>query len=229
MPHTHSAIRTPRRSWLAQALCLALLAGLLAPVATAPAAPQPSIVPKRWQLDFRPGDLRLATLDVEVTETDRFGTERTVTQPRAYLYFTYEVVNNAGEALLFAPSFELATEEGEVRRSGRNVPPEVVVTLLDRLNNPFLEDEISVIRQLEQGVENAREGLVVWPANELKADDIKIFAKGFSGETKRLARPDTGEEVTLHKVMMLRYETPGDLLAYSNRPIPRAQEQWILR
>lgn len=216
---------------LVPGVLLALLGVLavLTPATTLIAAPQPEIVPKRWQLDFRPGDVRLATLDVEMSVRTPDGGTETVVQPRTFLYFTYEVVNNSGEAMLFAPSFELATAEGEVLRSGRGVPPAVVNELLNRLRNEFLEDEIQVIRTLEQGVENAREGLVVWPAEELKTDELKVFAKGFSGETKRIARPDTGEEVTLHKVMMLRYETPGDLLEFGSRPIPLAQQQWILR
>jgi len=193
------------------------------------AAPEPSIVPKRWQLDFRPGDLRLATFDIETVRRSPDGRSVTSSEPRTFAYLTYEVVNNSGEDLLFAPSFALATAEGEVVRSGRGVPSEVVSRLMEKRENPFLEDEISVIRTLEQGVENAREGLVVWPADELKTDEIKIFAKGFSGETKRLTRPDTGEEVTLYKVMMLRYETPGDLASYGTRPIPRAEDRWILR
>ena len=208
---------------------LGLLISAAAITAPAAAAPEPSIVPSRWQLDFRPGDLRLITLDVEVPVEYADGTVGTDTQPRSYLYFTYEVVNNTGENLLFAPSFELATEENRVLRSGRNVPSEVLSTLLDRLENPFLEDEISVIRTLEQGVEFAREGLVVWPAETLKADDLKIFAKGFSGETKTITRPDTGENVTLYKVMMLRYETPGDVAAAGNRPLELAETRWILR
>jgi hypothetical protein len=201
----------------------------LAPAPAAMGAPEPSIVPSRWQLDFRPGDLRLAVMDVETTRRGPGGETYTTTQPKAFLYLTYEVVNNSGEDLLFAPSFELATEEGEILRSGRNVPTEVVRGLLERLENPFLEDEISVIRTLEQGVENAREGLVVWPAEDLKTDEIKIFARGFSGETKRIVRPDTGEEVTLYKEMMLRHATPGDLATYRNRPIPRVESRWILR
>jgi len=216
----------------AATLALAVLtagAGLLASAPPALAAPQPSVVPKRWQLDFRPGDLRLITMDVEVPREQADGSVEMVEEPRSYLYFTYTVVNNSGEDLLFAPSFELATEEGDVHRSGRDVPSEVVAELLDRLENPFLEDEISVIRTLEQGVENARDGLVVWPADELKTDELKVFAKGFSGETKRIQNPATGEEVTLYKEMMLRYETPGDLAAFGARPIPPAESRWILR
>ena len=225
--------RTTRSRALTRALAAGLVAALLAPPflapPKAPAAPEPSIVPKRWQLDFRPGPLRLAVMPVETSRTSPDGRVTTSLEPRSFLYLTYEVVNNSGEDLLFAPSFELATEEGQVIRSGRGVPTEVVAELLKRLENGFLEDEISVIRTLEQGVENAREGLVVWPADDLKTDELKVFARGFSGETKRVARPDTGEEVTLYKAMMLRYETPGDLAVFGSRPIPRAESRWILR
>jgi len=204
---------------------------LLAGPASAPVlgAPEPSVVPSRWQLDFRPGELHVATYDVEIPVIDPDGTVTNTIQPRTYLYFTYEVVNTTGENLLFAPSFELATEETGVIRSGRGVPSSVVTRLLEDLKNPYLEDEISVIRTLEQGIEYAREGLVVWPAETLKSDEIKIFAKGFSGETKSITRPDTGEKVTLYKVMMLRYETPGDVAAFGPRPIPLAESRWILR
>jgi len=213
----------------ALAAAIAATVALAAPAPAVLAAPEPSIVPSRWQLDFRPGDLRLAVLEVEITRTGSDGRTYTAFEPRAFLYMTYEVVNNTGEDRLFAPSFGLATEEGTMRRSGRDVPADVVGELLSRLEKPFLEDEISVIRTLGQGVENAREGLVVWAADGLKADEITVFARGFSGETKRYARPDTGEEVTLYKEMMLRHSTPGDLATYGRRPLPRVESRWILR
>jgi len=196
-------------------MALAALVGAGA-VAQTLAAPEPSPVPRRWQLDVRPGELRAT-----VVETEKDG-------PRAYLYLTYFVMNPTQEDVFFAPTFELATDEGDLVRSGRGVPREVVLELLRRLENPLLEDEVRVIRMLGQGEENAREGLVVWPLETLKADEIRIFAAGFSGETRTIRRPDTGEEVTLRKTLMLRYATPG-FIPTDNTPLTRVERRWIMR
>lgn len=181
------------------------------------AAPQPDPVPRRWQLDIKPGPLRLAVLDVE-------GVGR-----KAFFYFTYYVENNTGEDLLFAPSFQLATDDGTLINSGANVPSSVTRTILERLRNPFLLDQISAVGLLLQGEENAREGLVIWPAENLEVDEILIFAAGFSGETKTFIRPDTGEPVLLRKALMLRHETPGDIVALRDRPLDRVERRWIMR
>lgn len=181
------------------------------------AAPQPEPIPRRWQLEFEPGALRLAMIPTESGAI------------QAYYYLTYYVENNTGQDLIFAPSFELATDDGEIRRSGIGVPASVTKQLLERLRNPFLLDQISAVGLLLQGEENAREALVVWPADNLEVDEILIFAAGFSGETTTLTRPDTGEPVLLRKTMMLRYETPGALTGLGDRPIQRAEQRWIMR
>ena len=218
-----SALITPRLAILPRRLIAAvglLIAGAVAvSVATtvSQAAPEPAPVPKRWQLDLRPGPLRLAIVDV-----DGLG-------PRAYFYLTYTVVNNSGQDLQFAPSFELATDDGELVRSGRDVPSEVVQELQRRLKNDLLEDEIRIMGSLLQGEEHGKEGLVVWPAQSLKVDEIVVYAAGFSGETRRIPRPDSGEEVTLRKVMMLRHASPGELTGRGAEPFERTVERWILR
>lgn len=197
----------------------AVFAVSLAAVVATPAiaAPQPDPVPRRWQLDVRPGPARLAILETEDGST------------RAFVYFTYYVENNTGQDLLFAPSFSLATEQGDIRSSGVGVPTAVTQRLLENLRNPFLKDQISAVGLLLQGEEHAREGLVVWPIENLEIDEIIIFAAGFSGETKTIARPDTGEPVLLRKSLMLRHDTPGSLTALGERPMIRAESRWIMR
>lgn len=179
---TPTTRRAGLRALTAGLLALPVLApGLLATAIpaspAAAAAPEPNPVPRRWQLDVAVGPLRLAT--VETPEHGR----------RDYLYTFYKVVNNSGEDLLFAPMFELATDEGHLIRSGRGVPAAVTQELLRRLENPFLQDQISIIGVLLQGEENAKEGLVIWPAEGLKVDELSIYAAGFSGETVTLEIP----------------------------------------
>ncbi len=197
-------------------LLLAALATIVA-IPASVAAPQPAPIPERWQLDLRPGPLRVIALD-----TDGKGF-------RTYFYFVYDVVNNSGEDLQFAPSFELATDEGDLIRSGRNVPEGVVRELQRRLKNPLLMDEINVLGPLLQGEEHGREGLVIWPAEDLEVDEIVLFAKGFSGETRTVKRPDTGKEVILRKTMMIVHETPGDITGFGDSPLTRTEVRWILR
>lgn len=211
-------------------LTLALAAGVaaLAPMSVtsprATAAPEPSPVPLRWQLDLEPGPLKIAFLNVPEVG------------PRAYLYMTYKVVNNTGGDMYFAPTFELSNDEGDLLRAGRDVPTEVNRLLLEQLKNPFLKDQTDAIGALRQGEENAREGLVVWPAQTLKADRVTVYCIGFSGETKRVTAPaegsdegKAGEEVVLRKTLMLIHTTPGELTGADRRALARTETRWILR
>ncbi|MEM8757338.1 MAG: hypothetical protein AAGF47_06110 [Planctomycetota bacterium] len=178
-------------------------------------------MPQRWQLDLDVGPLRLAVIDVEGIG------------PQPYWYLTYRVTNNSGRDLQFAPVFDLTTESGEVIRAGVGVPRSVRENLLGLLDDPLLEDQISIIGVLLQGRENAKDGLVIWPAGELSGDEMAVYAGGFSGETQRVEfkDPETGEPVTLtfRKTYMIRYDTPGSLLGRGSRPVEVATERWIMR
>ncbi len=206
--------RLPRRAVLAF-LALAVAFAIVAQP-TVMAAPEPEPIPRRWQLRVEPGDLRIATVE-------------TASGPRAYLYMTFKVINASGEDRDFAPSFELATDTGTIRRSGRDVPREVTETLLSKIGSPLVTDETGVQGRLLQGPENAREALVIWPADDLQASEYNVYLIGFSGETKAISRPDTGQSVILRKTLMLRHEGTGRLDPTSGRPLPRVQERWILR
>jgi len=181
------------------------------------AAPEPEAVPRRWELKLDAGPLRVLT--AEVKDKGR----------RTFFAFTYEVTNNSGQDIYFAPNFELVTDKGEMLRSGRGVPREVIDEILASLGNPELLDEIRIQDNLLQGPENARSGLVVWPCNDLKCDEVTIYAAGFSGESKTVRRPDNGEEVVLRKTRMLRHIVRGELDAASWQELERTEDRWILR
>lgn len=204
------ALHVVARTWL---VGLAALMGL----AMAGMAPEPDPVPRRWQLDIEVGALRIASVDVPNVG------------PRNYFYLTYKVVNNTGEDLLFAPGFELATDEGELLRSGRDVPVDVTREIMGRLDNSLIEDQISIIGQILQGEEHAKEGLVVWPANDLTIDEIRVYATGFSGETKVVVAPMSKRQIVLRKTLNLRYAVTGSLEQRRGKPIDLAERRWILR
>ncbi len=222
----------------AMTLGLALVAGSawlpsgvpLGPISASAMFPQPDPVPRRWQLDLQPGPLRAAVVDTPIRQADG----SVLVEPRAYVYFTYTVTNYSGRDLLFAPVFEMATDEGRLQRAGRGVPFEVTGELLRRLDNPFLVDQVDMLGVLQQGEENAREGLVVWPLEKLDIGQIVIYAAGFSGENEvlRWTDPETGEArvINLRKTYEMRFATPGNIDPASSRPFGLAERpRWIMR
>lgn len=215
-------VRTGRPAHRAARAALAAIGlGLAASAGAVRAAPEPSPVPIRWEFDLHVGPLRLATVDVG-------------DGPRTYLYLTYRVENNTGEDRNFFPSFELSTEEARVLRAGAGVPAAVTREIIRRLGNPLLQDPIDILGLLLQGEENARDGIAIWPIDNLRVDRIHIYAAGFSGEIRRVEAPDpeTGQmrQYVLRKTLWLRYATPGELLGRGSDPIPPSHRpQWIMR
>lgn len=210
------ACKAPRRL-LAASLCLALLGGGMA-------APEPDPVPRRWQLDVEVGPLRVMNV------ADDLGASR------LYFYLTYTVSNNSGQDLLFAPMLELATDEGDLLRAGRDVPLSVTRQIQQALENPLLEDQVRISDTLLQGEENAKDGLAVWPVPDLNVDEIKVYFAGLSGEFATIEVPVTGASgektrIVFRKVLMLRYEVPGTLNPAAEPVLlpvsPRGQ--WIMR
>lgn len=196
-------------------VCLGLLFG-----AALMAAPEPDPVPNRWELDLEVGPLRVANVPTE----DGL---------QAFYFLTYTVTNHAGEDLLFAPSWELATDAGEILPAGRDVPREVTLALLNRFDNPLLEDQLTILGRLLQGRENAKEGLVVWPANDLTVDEVNVYAAGFSGEFKmyQVEQPDGSmERYVLRKTFNLRYGVGGELAPEQNEELRLVERpRWIMR
>lgn len=176
--------------------------------------PKPAPVPYRWELEFEPGQLRLYN--------DPGGAG-------AFWYFTYTVTNRSGDDQLWAPKFVLFTDTGDIVESGRDVPGRVTEDLLNMLGNELLEDQNEAIGDLLQGRENAREGLVVWRANRLDANQISMFIAGISGETARVKNPTNEQEIILRKTLQRDYLIPGSAADRGSRPVDLVAEQWVLR
>jgi hypothetical protein len=194
-------------------LPLAALAALVLAGAVC-AFPEPAFVPYRWELDFQPGYLRLYVDPVDDT---------------AWWYFTYKVVNGTGEDQLWAPSFVLFTDAGEILTSGRDVPSHIEEDIRSLIGNKLMETQNEAIGEIFQGPEHAREGLVVWPARETDVNELSLFIAGISGETARIANPLTGEELILRKTLQRDYLIRGDALSRGSQPIELLRERWILR
>lgn len=200
---------------------IAFLVLAIAGILSCALAPEPDPIPTRWQLDLRPGELRLVSLSTGDTG------------PRAYAFLTYRVVNNTGQDLPFVPAFDMANDLGTVVRSGQNVPSEITAQVLALIDNEFVQDQIGILGTLQQGPENAKDGVVIWPVTDLLTDTLTVYAAGFSGETKPvlITDPATGEKVrkTLRKVRRLQYTTPGNLVLDQSKPMEIAIDDWVMR
>jgi hypothetical protein len=156
-----------------------------------------------WELDFRPGPLRLYT--------DANG--------EAYWYFTYKVVNRTGKERMWAPRFEFFSDKGEIKASGRSVPTEVTRAVLDLLKNPLLEDQNQIIGELRIGEENAKDGVVIWPAKDLAVTEFTIFVTGASGKIRKVPDPRTGNPLVERWTLRFNYLVPGDPVARGSTPV----------
>jgi hypothetical protein len=92
----------------------------------------------------------------------------------AYWYFTYTVTNRTGKDQLWAPSMVLFTDTGEILQAGRDVPTQITESLLKLLGNTLMQDQNDVIGDILQGKENAKEGLVIWPARNTKVNELSL-------------------------------------------------------
>ena len=193
------------------AVAVASLAG------TVGLAPEPDAVPRRWQLDVTFSPLRIFSADIEGKGA------------KSFFYLTYQVSNNSGKDVLFAPSFDLVTGDKPIR-SGRDVPGEVTKSIMNRSQNPLIQDQISILGNILQGTENAKAGVVVWLADNLQPDRMVVYAAGFSGETASVKPPaGVGEPILLRKTKMLRYEIKGELVGQGESPIVTVEDRWIMR
>jgi hypothetical protein len=210
-----------RRSFFRMAGAFTIAAAALTGIGSAIGmGPEPDPIPKKWELTVDPGELRYASVD------DGNGA-------KGYFYFTYTVTNATGKDMLFTPSFDMTNEKGDVVRSGRDVPAAVTKSLLDRLDNRFLEDQISIVGMLLQGEGNAKDGLVVWPATTLRFSEMTIYGSGFSGETKTIESKDakTGKTVktTLRKTLSLKYQPTGEVRDQGSKPFELIEKRWVMR
>ncbi|MBL4808595.1 MAG: hypothetical protein JKY43_00870 [Phycisphaerales bacterium] len=186
---------------------------------TAIAAPEPSPVATTWEFTFDRGPLRLAWVETEQGN-------------KPYFFLTYNITNFSGDDLLFAPDVSLMTDNITVIKSGRNVPTAVTNAILEELDNPLIESQIDIVSTVLQGPEHARDGVLIWPAEQLDVDEVSIFFAGLSGEFESYVvgrETDNPRRYTLRKTLMLRFATPGNFGEQGARPFELAEKRWVMR
>ena len=185
---------------------------------TANAQPEPALVSESWELEFRYDDPKIIRVRVPGE-----------TRPKLYWYIKYSVANNTGAERLFIPDVLVYTDKGDLQIAGKGVLPEVFESIRDYLRNPLLESPITVVGQLRQGQDNARDSVFIWPVPKHDVDSYRIFIGGLSGETHVVLDPKTEKRYLLRKTLMVDYKTPGDSSHAENKPVRKQKEVWILR
>lgn len=180
-------------------------------------APQPDGLARRWLLDTTFGPLRVLSVE-------------TSSGPRAFYYMTFKAVNNTGRDQVLAPTFDLVDGEGNITKAGKDVPAEATAAAIARLNNPLLQDAVSVIGPIGTGAENAKEGVVVFACEDLTPGAIKVYAAGFSGETAAVKPPQKDARlVILRRTRELKFADPGDLSGRRDLPLELVDQGWVMR
>jgi hypothetical protein len=208
-----------QKSWLIPRVALvALLLGwaALAGGPSAHAFPEPSSAPRDWHFDFTHSQPQPIAI-------------RTAEGIRWFWYMSYKVVNNTGQDRLFIPEIVMASDQGDILPSGKNVPAGVFDAVKTRLGNRLLQNPIRVVGRLLQGEDNARESVAIWPAFDHDVDEVSIFVSGIDGETQVIQNPLTGDGVTVVKTLMVRYGMPGTGGSPQRQSIVPRGETWVMR
>ena len=190
-------------------------AGSLSLASRAFAAPEPSIVPVSWELNFRHGDLqRLVTSVNGKSET--------------FWYMRYTVINNSNQDVLFTPDFQLSTDTGQVQSAFKDVPSSVVTQIKSMYKNTQLLGPNEILGKLLQGEDNAKDGVIVFSNIDPEARDYQIFIAGLSGETAQVDNPLTHQAAVLQKTLILDYLIPGQAIGIQPQPKLKAVK-WVMK
>ncbi|MCP4593788.1 MAG: hypothetical protein GY842_23900 [bacterium] len=217
------------RSTMKRRIPSAVLAVSLA-AATAMAAPEPSMAPKSWELEFRFHDpARIAvTLPGD-------------TRPTTFWYMIYTVTNRTDREVDFYPQFDLVTDGLRVFRSGDEVSPSVFDAIRRRHHkqHPFLFEPLKASGKLLRGTDNSRTSVAIFRQFDAEASHFTIYAAGLSGEVTRVANPAfDGQKprtngntpfFTLRKTLAIEYDIPGDLVSRKRAAPIRAGRRWVMR
>jgi hypothetical protein len=179
--------------------------------------PKPSVYPVSWELKFTHGVPKRVVVNVPG-----------VSEPKAYWYLTYEVMNSTDREMTFLPVFQMLTQEGKVVRSDNGIPGKVLEVIRTRENNPNLMSMAQIGGTLRIGEDQAKDGMAVWEEIPGRAGQFSVFVQGLSGETANVKGPD-GKEVTLRKTLQLNYLIRGDEVYPGEDQVNENPSRWVMR
>jgi hypothetical protein len=156
-------------------------------------------VPISWELGFRHGNMERVFVNVNGKD-------------EPFWFMRYTVTNTTGRDILFTPSFELVAETGPALQGFKNVPNTVFEKIKANFNNPLLVSPNNIYGKLLQGEDNAKDGVVIFPALDPEARNFRLYVMGLSGETADVENPVTHKKVILQKTLELDFNIPGQAI-----------------
>lgn len=219
---------------MAVATFLVLAGGALVGIALA--VPKPADVPISWELQFT----YKTPQPVRVTLPGQ-------RQPTTFWYLEYTVTNQTKEEQRFVPDFVLYTGTGQVLRSGQGVPSSVFEKIKADLNAPLLKDQVSVSGKLLRGLNNAKQGVMIFQDIDPEAGAFDIFVGGLSGESVAVTLPNPvpkvvrvsnrdanrttvmKDAVVLSKTLQLHYGLPGQASSRFRSGAVFKSRTWVMR
>ena len=160
---------------------------------------EPSRVPISWELGFKYGPMERITVDVAGT-------------PTPFWFMRYTVANNSGKDVLFTPNFEIVGESGVAMPAFKNVPSTVFEKIKTLYKNNLMLSPTDVYGKLLQGDDNAKDGVIIFPALDPDSRNFQLFIMGLSGETAEVKNPITNKPVILQKTLELDLNIPGQAI-----------------
>ena len=217
----------------AVALILSMALPLLAGDDSPDAYPKPSPFPVSWELKFAHSTPRRMTI---VLPGD--------TQPTAYWYFVYSVLNQSDQAAnydpnqdkerIFYPDFVMRTQDGKLLEGNDGIHPAVFDAIKAYERNPNLEDPTQMGGKILLGQDQMRQSVAIWAEPMRRMGSFQIFVSGLWGETAVAKDSDgnpikdaNGNDILLHKTLMMSYHVDGDATHYS--PVRKVVEQFVMR
>ena len=179
--------------------------------------PKPSLYPISWELLFT----HSAPKRVVVTVPGQNASQ-------AYWYMTYTVTNPSDREITFLPVFELLTQDGQVIRSDKGIPGQVLQTIRARENNPRLMSQAQIGGTLRIGEDQAKEGVAIWEELPGRTGQFSIFVQGLSGESAKVKGPGD-KTFTLRKTLQLNYLIRGDEVYPGEDQVNENPAKWVMR
>ncbi len=147
---------------------------------------------------------------------------------------------------MFVPEFVLYTDNGDLVRSQRGIPPMVFDQIKKTFNDPLLVDQTTMTGKILQGEDNAKCGVAIFKDFDGIAGEVHVFVGGLSGESQEVELPvevqvrelsAKGElqtvakkKVVLSRTLDLMYVFPGNPAArtFTGR-LTTKDKNWIMR
>ena len=210
-------------------VCILSLAVHLA-CGAAHAAPEPSVAPTSWELDFTYSDPQRITLTLP-------GNNATTT----YWYMLYTVTNTTGDEADFYPTFKVITGDLKSIEAGYGISPSVNDAILTRHKKayPFSVDPMKMYGPLLRGEDNARTSIIVFPEFAEDVNAFTVYVGGLSGEVTKIRNPRFERAVQtsddnpmfffVRKTLAIGYDVPGDTRTRLEAAPVRTKQSWVMR